>query len=174
MEQPSKPPVSIGSLNLDMKTLPGRYRWALFVLGSIEGSYRIGHPVQPQSLSAYSTSEIKRIKLKSDRGKEDQHALSAFRKWRAEVLRIEGVNELNLRSALRAICIFDAAVNSAKEEEKDEIRLKRKTLIFYLRNEFGMDSDALDRAVGNPFGFARYRCQDLAAFNLYWRDPLRS
>lgn len=174
MEQPTKPPLSIKSLNLDMKTLPGRYRWALFVLEGIEDSYRIGHPVQPQSLSGYSTTEIQRIMRKPSLSKEDQHALSEYHKWRLEVLRIEGANELNLRSALRAIGIFDAAIDSATDEEKEEIRLKRETLVYYLRNEFGMDSGDLDRALKNPFGFARWRCQDLAAFSLFWRDPIRT
>ena len=105
MEQPSKPPPSIKSLNLDMKTLPGRYRWALFILEGIKDSYRIGHPIQPQALSGYSTTEIQRVMRKSSLSKEDQHALSEYRTWRLGVLRIEGTNELNLRSALRAIGI---------------------------------------------------------------------
>ena len=128
-------------LDLDMSTLPGRYRFALMVLTFSEQAQRIGHPIQPQNLAGVRPRDIKRIMKKSSLSGEDVFTLREFRKWRDEVFRIEGINGLNFRADVRAIESFDERLAGPASVAEafggyDEIEVKRETMAFWFKNEY--------------------------------------
>ena len=162
---------TIRELDLNMDTLQGRYRYALMILDV--QSQRMGHPIQPESIAGVRPSDVKKIIQKGNPAPEDKRTMREFGKWRDRVIEIEGINELHLRGALRAIQIFDEAIADAIPEEKEEIELKRETLVFYMRNEFDVQGAELSDALADIFTFARSKTRDFVAFSSYWRDPGR-
>lgn len=160
---------TLKELDLNMETLQGRYRFAMMVL---EGRpKKRSHPIQPEVLAGASPSTIRQLRQKTNVANEDKRTIDDYTQWREDVLKIEGVNALNLRCAIRSVSIFDEAIADALPGEKEEIQLKREVLIDYITNEFEVHSSEWEEAVTNPFGFARKKCTDLAAFPPSWRDP---
>lgn len=163
---------TLGELNLDMGTLTGRLRWALFILGVLDSTDCREHPIQPQTLAGYESLDIKKLMKKSRLSEEELRTLRAFRQWRDEVLQVEGINALSINGGLRAVQIFDEVLESELAVNRDDVTLKRETTIYLLHNKFGVVSEEHQVAFANPAMFAKKKSQDFAAFNHWWRDPL--
>ena len=161
--------------DLDMSTLEGRIRFAVMLLGIIDYAGKKKIPIKPMLLDGYESIDLKRIMEKPRPDRDDMRMIKVHAEWRKQVLAAEGINEVNLRSGLRAIQIFDEALASEdmKESEKEGIPTKRETMVYLLRNVFDVESEDLDGALAKPWEYSRQKCRDMAAFNHYWRDPLR-
>lgn len=162
-----------GTLGLDMSTLRNRYQWALEIYDLRETVKRKPHPIQPETLAGIIPRDITDIGKRNRMDREDIFTIREFKKWRATVFQIEGINEFNIRMVLRAVKVFDEALGAAPEHRRDEVELKRETLVFYLKNEFNIPPDELDEALSDPYKYAKRKSVDLEAFNSYWRDPNR-
>lgn len=164
----------ISDVDLDMSTIEGRLRWAVFIMGLLDYTGKKALPVMPESLNGYGSIDVKRIMQRSKPTDDDRRVIQAHAKWRREMLTAEGINEVNLRSGLRAIQIFDEAMASdLDEKEKDSIPTKRETVVFLLRNAFDVQSEEIEEALLDIWAYSRHKCRDMVAFNHWWRDPLR-
>lgn len=161
-------------MKLSEKLLSRPLALAQYVLDNL-GRYEKSYPdMQPEILMGMKAKQLAKLmqKSKNNRGRDEQQAINAWRKWRDDTWKVEGGNETKLRMLFRAMILFNREIGSATDYNTKYKHADCICMICrFLKDSWGI-SEAFKPASDGTYIALTKKMNVVSGMSSAWRDPI--